>query len=113
MKKIILITAISFSLTGCATSTDKPVEVVDADRASGFVTVGFVNDTNMPLVDNGSKARWGDAVGIASNVCRKWGYDGAEELTPHTRIDGVRNGYGQLLNGSITKKYQCFGGKPH
>ncbi|WP_133745276.1 MULTISPECIES: hypothetical protein [Pantoea] len=107
MKKTILIAILLIS--GCASSTGKPVEVVNADRSAGIVTVGFVKSDSLPLSDDGSGARWGDAVGIAAKVCSKWGYKSAEELTPHARIEGMRNGYGMLLNGSITKQYQCVG----
>ena len=110
MKKTLLVVATALTLAGCATSTGKPVEVVNADRAGGVVTVGYVNSENLPLMDDGSKARWGEAIGIATNVCRKWGYESADELTPHARTEGQRNGWGQLLNGSITKQYQCLGG---
>ncbi|WP_147438640.1 hypothetical protein [Gibbsiella quercinecans] len=108
-KKILMLITIT-ALAGCASSAGKPVEVVHADRAGGVVTVGFVHNENLPLTDDGSKARWGDAISIASKVCAKWGYDQAEELTPHARIEGFRNMYGQLMNGSITKQYQCIGG---
>ncbi|EKN3568134.1 TPA: hypothetical protein PXO06_002607 [Yersinia enterocolitica] len=110
MKRKILILLSAISLSGCASSVGKPVEVVTADRAGGIVTVGFVHNENLPLTDDGSKARWEDAVEIASNVCRKWGYDHSEVLTPHARMEGMRNMYGQLMNGSITKQYQCIGG---
>lgn len=68
MKKALLVVATALTLAGCATSTGKPVEVVNADRA-----VSYVNSENLPLMDDGSKARWGDAITIATNVCRKWG----------------------------------------
>lgn len=110
MKKLLVLLGTVMVLAGCATSTGKPVEVVNADRAGGVVTVGYVNSENLPLMDDGSKARWGDAVGIATRVCSKWGYESAEELTPHARTEGQRNGFGQLLNGSVTKQYQCLGG---
>nr|WP_321269056.1 YecR family lipoprotein [uncultured Tolumonas sp.] len=110
MNKSHLLLFTTITLSSCATSNGKPVEVVSADRSGGIVTVGFVNAQNLPLIDDGSKANWGDAVGIAGNVCRKWGYDRAEELTPHARTEGVKNEYGQLLNGSVTKQYQCIGG---
>ncbi|MCU5775729.1 YecR-like lipofamily protein [Erwiniaceae bacterium BAC15a-03b] len=110
MKKAFSLFGVVMILASCATSTGKPVEVVNADRAGGVVTVGFVNSQNLPLMDDGSKARWSDAVGIATRVCSKWGYESAEELTPHARTEGQRNGFGQLLNGSITKQYQCYGG---
>lgn len=110
MRKAIFTLLAATVLSGCATSAGKPVEVVNADRGAGIVTVGFVNDQGLPLVDNGSKAHWEDAIGIASKVCQKWGYDHAEELTPHARMHGMRNGYGQLIDGSVTKQYQCVGG---
>ncbi|ENG6110138.1 MULTISPECIES: YecR family lipoprotein [Serratia] len=110
MKGTFLILVAAISLSSCASSTGKPVEVVNADRAGGIVTVGFVHNENLPLTDDGSKARWSDATGIASRVCAKWGYDHSEELTPHARVEGQRNMYGQLMNGSITKQYQCVGG---
>ncbi|HBC1013334.1 TPA: hypothetical protein IGZ65_005097 [Escherichia coli] len=95
-------------LTGCASSRGEPVEVVDANRSAGTVEVGFVHADNFPLSDDGRYANWGDAIQIASEVCARWGYDRAEELTPHSRIKGVKNRYGFLLNGSITKLYQCL-----
>ena len=110
MKKALLVIVTAIGLSGCASSSGKPVEVVNADRAGGVVTIGYVNSENLPLMDDGSKARWGDAVGIATRVCSKWGYESAEELTPHARTEGQRNMYGQLMNGSVTKQYQCLGG---
>ncbi|EFE8002761.1 TPA: hypothetical protein PBP03_003436 [Escherichia coli] len=107
MKNIALIVSVCI-LAGCASSKGKPVEVVDANRSAGTVEVGFVHSANIPLTDDGRYAHWGEATSIASRVCARWGYERALELTPHTRIKGMQNMYGQLLNGSVTKLYQCL-----
>lgn len=106
---ITLATLISTVLVACATSTGKPVDVVDADKSKGVVSVGFIHTENLPLMDNGEGARWDEALGIAEGVCKKWGYTGAEQLTKYTKREGVVNGYGQLMNGAIYYKYQCIG----
>lgn len=108
MKNIIYLTILTTLLAGCASSKGMPVEVVDANRAAGTVEVGFVKADNLPLGDDGRYAHWEDAPRIASQVCSRWGYDHAVELTPHSRVSGSRNGYGYLMNGSITKLYQCL-----
>ncbi|ECB7109647.1 hypothetical protein EXB91_24760 [Salmonella enterica subsp. enterica serovar Florida] len=108
MKYIIHLTIAATLLVGCASSKGKPVEVVNANRAAGTVEVGFVKDDALPLADDGRYAQWENAPGIASQVCKRWGYDHAVELTPHSREVGMRNGYGYLMNGSITKLYQCL-----
>ncbi|ENQ3930729.1 hypothetical protein ACEF99_002576 [Salmonella enterica subsp. enterica serovar Newport] len=108
MKRKISSLIIVILLAGCASSKGKPVEVVNANRAAGTVEVGFVKDDALPLADDGRYAQWENAPGIASQVCKRWGYDHAVELTPHSREVGMRNGYGYLMNGSITKLYQCL-----
>lgn len=100
---------LTLALTGCVSSRNKPVEVVDANRAAGVVTVGYVHRGFWPLSDNGEKARWDEAVSVAAAVCAKWGYRSAEVLTPHTQITGKQNDYGRLVDGAITRRYQCIG----
>lgn len=106
---IALATLVSTVLVACATSTGKPVDVVDADKSKGVVSVGFIHTENIPLMDNGEGARWSEAMGIAEGVCKRWGYTGAEQLTKYAKKEGVVNGYGQLINGAIYYKYQCTG----
>lgn len=85
MKKVLLslsvLASISF-LSGCVTSTGKPVEVVDADRSAGTVEIGYVHAANIPLMDDGENARWDMAIALADEVCKRWGYKCADELTP-------------------------------
>lgn len=111
MKKVLLSLSVLASISllgGCATSTGKPVEVVDADRSAGTVDIGYVHADNIPLMDNGENARWDMAIVLADEVCKRWGYKCADELTPHSRSEGIKNAYGMLLNGSVTKKYMCL-----
>lgn len=111
MKKVLLTLSVLASisiLTACATSTGKPVEVVDADKAAGTVDIGFVHADGTVLMDEGENARWDMAVALASEVCKRWGYKCADELTPHAKVSGLRNGYGYLLNGTVTRKYMCL-----
>ncbi|MCU6262208.1 hypothetical protein [Escherichia coli] len=108
MRNNIYTVCIVILLTGCASSKDKPVEVVDANRAAGTVEVGFVKSDSLPLMDDGQYAQWHEAPQIASTVCKRWGYERAVQLTSHSRVNGVKNGYGFLMNGSITKLYQCL-----
>ncbi|EDW2057036.1 hypothetical protein S518_004997 [Salmonella enterica subsp. enterica] len=108
MKNVIYLAIATTLLVGCASSKGKSVEVVNVNRAACTVEVGFVKSDNLPLGDDGRYAHWEDAPKIASQVCSRWGYDHAIELTPHSRISGTRNGFGELMNGSITKLYQCF-----
>ena len=99
MKKVLLTLSVLASisiLTACATSTGKPVEVVDADKAAGTVDIGFVHADGTVLMDEGENARWDMAIALA------------DELTPHARTEGRKNAYVFLLNGSVTKKYMCL-----
>lgn len=104
--KLAVISLSAVVLAGCATSAGKPMDVIDADRAGGIVKIGMVH-SGSPLWDDGEKARWEDALPLAIETCKRWGYDTAEPLSRHTRSEGLVNGYGQLVNGSIYKQFQC------
>lgn len=111
LSTLFIVLGIAVTLTGCATSRGKPVNIVGGNRAAGVVQIGYVHTSNIPLIDNGENANWGDAHGLAMNVCKRWGYENAELMTRFTRTEGRINGYGQLLNGVIYVQYQCYGGK--
>lgn len=110
MKKLLFPLALLASisvLSGCATSDGKPVDIVDADRSAGIVEIGYVH-VGAPLIDNGEGARWDMAISLADSVCKRWGYQCADLLTPHSVTKGILNGYGQLLNGTVSRKYMCL-----
>lgn len=72
-----------FILTGCASSEGEEVHILDADRAGGTVTIGFIHNAEAVVItDGGVKANWNSGFREAQQACQKWGYPDADWLSP-------------------------------
>lgn len=103
------------SLSACTTTPYGTTDVLDANRASGIVTIGFSANASMwaPLdpASMGEKADWSSGTEQANTVCRKWGYKkGAEPINSKTaRTVNFGSNFGDIYNATYWRKYQCVG----
>ena len=51
---------------------------------------------------------WSAATLTATKRCQAWGYSKAEGFDGTTTQCHNRNGYGQCLDGTVTRTYQCL-----
>jgi hypothetical protein len=89
------------TLVGCVTM--KHWSATGGSRADGVVRLSFEH-TNFEK----PQLNEDQAVSLATQRCRSWGYSGAEAFGGVTRQCNQANGYG-CISWMVTKEYQCTG----
>lgn len=101
MKSAMLALAIVL-LGGCA--TQKEWSATGGSRADGVVRLSYeVGEFEKPQLDEQQ------AVALATQRCRTWGYKGSEAFGGVTRRCNAAGGFGGCSHWLITKEYQCTG----
>ncbi len=112
MKKIILLLTVIL-LPSCYSTPKGGAYVLDADRSSGTIEIGF-SYTNewIPINPNsfGEQIDWQQGEQEAIRVCHNWGY--SKEISPinhniQRRIN--RGSTFNMISATWWKKYQCVG----
>lgn len=112
--EIIVASSMLVTLSACTTTPYGTTDVLDANRASGIVTIGFTANASIwaPLdpTSMGEKADWISGTEQANTVCRKWGYKkGAEPINRKTARTVNFGSLGDIYNATYWRKYQCVG----
>lgn len=103
MKKILMATAFAAAfLTGCAVQKDW--SATGGSRADGVVRLSYeVAEMEKPQLSESQ------AVNLATQRCKTWGYTGAEAFGGTTRQCNKAGGFGGCSQFVVTKEYQCTG----
>lgn len=102
MKKSILVGLCFALLSGCAVT--KNWEATGGSRADGVVRLSY--EFGEMQKANLSEQQ---AIGLAAQRCRTWGYTGAEAFGGVTRRCAQPGGLGGCATWQVTKEYQCTG----
>jgi hypothetical protein len=102
MKAIIIAATMLTFVTGCATQKDW--SATGGSRADGVVRLSYEKgEFEQPKLSEEQ------AVKIATQRCKTWGYTGAEAFGGVTRQCNTAGGFSGCANSLITKEYQCTG----
>lgn len=102
MKVLIIATAAVLLLSGCTTTKDWTA--TGGSRADGVVRLSYeVTEFEKPQLNEQQ------AVYLASQRCKTWGYSGAEAFGGTTRQCNQGGGFGGCSQWVVTKEYQCTG----
>lgn len=89
-------------LTGCAAQKDW--SATGGSRSDGVVRLSYeYGEMEKPQV------REEQALAIAAQRCRTWGYTGSEAFGGVTRQCNQRGGFNGCASWIVTKEYQCTG----
>lgn len=102
MKFIAVATLTATLLTGCVTTKDW--SATGGSRSDGVVRLSYeVGEFERPQLNEAQ------AVTLATQRCKTWGYTGAEAFGGVTRQCGQGGGFGSCSLWVVTKEYQCTG----
>jgi hypothetical protein len=101
VKKIAALFSLPLVIAGCATAMNW--QPVGGSRSDGVVRLAFEYGMFQRPQLNESQA-----VALATQRCRVWGYSGAEAFGAATQQCTASNGYG-CVRTVVTKEYQCTG----
>lgn len=102
MKKILLLAAAAFTLSGCATT--KSWVATGGSRADATVRLSY---TYGPFEQPHASEQ--EALNLATSRCAVWGYDGAEAFGGAEQRCVAPGGMGGCNQFEVTKEYQCTG----
>jgi hypothetical protein len=97
--KLILMVAL---LSACTAQHVVPV-ATGGSKADASVEMGYNTGLFHP-----AEPDWPAAQVTASKRCQAWGYSKAEGFEGTTLNCNRYNGYGQCLDGTVTRTYQCL-----
>ena len=97
--KLILLVA---ALSACATQRVVPV-ATGGSKADALVEMGYNTGLFHP-----TEPDWPSANITATKRCKAWGYSKAEGFDGVSTQCHQRNGYGQCLDATVTRTYQCL-----
>lgn len=102
MHKLLLLTLLVVTATGC--SSRKDFYATGGSRADGSIDMAYnFKQFETPIVDIEQ------AKAIANDKCAVWGYERAEAFGGQTENCQARNGFGECVAGQVVVKYQCIG----
>lgn len=102
MKKLVIVLALGFSLSGCAVNKDW--SATGGSRSDGVVRLSYeMKEFEQPQLSEQQ------AVNLATQRCKTWGYTGAEAFGGVTRKCNQGGGFGGCSQWLVTKEYQCLG----
>lgn len=89
-------------VTGCATTKDW--SATGGSRSDGVVRLSYeVGEFEKPQLNEMQ------AVNLATQRCKTWGYSGSEAFGGVTRQCNQGGGFGGCSRWMVTKEYQCTG----
>ena len=102
MRVLFVATAAALLLSGCATTKDWAA--TGGSRSDGVVRLSYE-------VGEFQKAELNEqqAVNLATQRCKTWGYSGAEAFGGVTRQCNMGGGFGGCGQWMVTKEFQCTG----
>lgn len=102
MKFAVIACAAAIALTGCVTTKDWAA--TGGSRADGVVRLSYeVSALQTAKLDEQQ------AVNIATQRCKTWGYSGAEAFGGVIRQCNAPGGFGGCSQFLVTKEFQCTG----
>ncbi|MBS0172631.1 MAG: hypothetical protein JSR64_01190 [Nitrospira sp.] len=102
MKKVLASLALAALLSGCAVTKDW--SATGGSRADGVVRLSYEASEMETVQLNESQA-----VRLAAQRCRTWGYSGAEAFGGVTRQCNKFGGFSGCAQWMVTKEFQCTG----
>lgn len=90
----IAIIILSASSTACVTTPENDLYVIDANKSTGMVYVGFNNDHKfIPMSSSAVKESLEEnkVIPLAMSTCKNWGYKSAKSLNNmvYMAVDGL------------------------
>lgn len=101
MKMLVALTLVAM-LSGCAVT--KNWSATGGSRADGVVRLSY----EVGEMEN-AQVNESQAVRLAAQRCKTWGYSGAEAFGGVTRQCNMRGGFSGCTQWTITKEFQCTG----
>jgi hypothetical protein len=102
MKILAIASVTAMLLTGCAVTKDWAA--TGGSRSDGVVRLSYeVREFEKPQLSEQQ------AINLASQRCKAWGYSGAEAFGGVTRTCNQGGGLGGCAQWMVTKEYQCMG----
>ncbi|EMG7904503.1 YecR family lipoprotein [Enterobacter hormaechei] len=104
MKKFLMISVTLTVLSGCA--TPPPLGTIQASKADGVVTVGYLLDGSQPSYFKGD---FKEAEAKATKICKSWGYKSASSIDGDLVRTDCRDAsmFAGCLIGQQSRIYQC------
>ncbi|HCB9835972.1 TPA: hypothetical protein M2Q89_000679 [Escherichia coli] len=104
MKKVLMVALVASLLTGCA--VPPPLGTIQASKADGVVTVGYLLDGSQPPRFKGD---FKEAEAKATKICKSWGYAKASSIDGDLVRTDCREGsmFNGCLIGQQSRIYQC------
>ena len=103
MKKAIGI-AVAAALMLCGCVTTKDWSATGGSRSDGVVRLSYeVAEFEKPQLSEQQ------AINLATQRCKTWGYSGAEAFGGVTRQCNMGGGFGGCARWVVTKEFQCMG----
>lgn len=102
MKFLVIAAAAALFLSGCAVNKDWAA--TGGSRSDGVVRLSYeVGEMEKPQLNEQQ------AVTLATQRCKTWGYSGAEAFGGSTRQCNKGGGFAGCSQYMVTKEYQCTG----
>ena len=102
MKVLVASALAALILTGCVTTKDW--SATGGSRSDGVVRLSFeMGDFEKPQLSDQQ------AIDLATQRCKTWGYTGAEAFGGVTRQCVIPGGLGGCARWMVTKEFQCTG----
>lgn len=97
-----LLALVAVISAGCVTRAPTPPHFIEGSKTDGIVKVGYyVNEAVQP--------QWERSPEVASQLCRRWGYTGAEVASVTPIADVVTGEWGIPKSGKYFVTAQCTG----
>ena len=102
MKNLVIVSILGFVLGGCAVNKDW--SATGGSRSDGVVRLSYEQrEFEQPQLSEQQ------AINLATQRCKTWGYTGAEAFGGVTRRCNQGGGFGGCSQWLVTKEYQCLG----
>lgn len=102
MKNMLIALTLGAMLSGCAVTKDW--SATGGSRADGVVRLSY----EIGEMEN-AQLNESQAVRLAAQRCKTWGYSGAEAFGGITRQCNMRGGFSGCAKWMVTKEFQCTG----
>ena len=100
--KIFVALSLAVLVAACTTQRVVPV-ATGGSKADASVEMGYNTGLFHP-----TEPDWPSAQITATKRCQAWGYSKAEGFDGVSTQCHQRNGYGQCLDATVTRTYQCL-----